>query len=328
MTALPASPLWSVPKTYDLELSVSSSLPRRCAPLVVSLVIGGAAAAGCGASGTADDGREPIPGHTPQPEVRPSPENNGFPSAATTGVRPGSPLKKVGEVTVMKPGAIVENLEVHGKLNIKADNVTVRNVRVIGEGDWSIIQAEGASGAVVEDCEISGDGVVKAQWGVLNQGGDITVRRANIHTVSNSVGTDHGLIEDSYMHDFKEYPGDHVTGPQINGSPQKGLTLTIRHNTILNQIAQTSAISIYQDFSRAHDVLIERNLLGGGGYAIYGGAGKFGTPTDIRIIGNVFTRRLFPKGGFWGPLTYFDTKGKGNRFEGNVWETTGEPVAP
>ncbi|WP_424528692.1 hypothetical protein ACOZ38_03050 [Sphaerisporangium viridialbum] len=310
---------------------MSSSLPRRCALLVASLALTGTAAAGCGGSGGADDGRGPIPGHTPQAEARPSPDKSpdehAFPSAETTGVRATGPLKKVGEVTVLKPGAVVENLEVHGKLNIKADDVTVRNVRVIGEGDWSIIQAEGASGAVIEDCEISGDGVVKAQWGVLNQGGDITVRRANIHTVSNSVGTDHGLIEDSYMHDFKEYPGDHVTGPQINGSPQKGLTLTIRHNTILNQIAQTSAISIYQDFSRAHDVLIERNLLGGGGYAIYGGAGKFGTPTNIRIIGNVFTRRLFPKGGFWGPLTYFDTKGKGNRFEGNTWETTGEPVA-
>ncbi|WP_248961942.1 right-handed parallel beta-helix repeat-containing protein [Sphaerisporangium perillae] len=302
------------------------SLPRRFTLLTVLLVLGGAAATGCG-SGAADDGRDLTPGQTRQPEARPSPTSDGFPSAATTGLRPGVALKKVGEVTVLKPGAVVENLEVHGKLNIKADNVTVRNVRVIGEGDWSIIQAEGASGAVIENCEISGDGVVKAQWGVLNQGGDITVRRANIHTVSNSVGTDHGLIEDSYMHDFKEYPGDHVTGPQINGSPQKGLSLTIRHNTILNQISQTSAISIYQDFSRAHDVLIERNLLGGGGYTLYGGQGKFGTPTDIRVIGNVFTRRLFPKGGFWGPVTYFDAKGKGNRFEGNVWEGTGEPVS-
>ncbi|MFC4588909.1 right-handed parallel beta-helix repeat-containing protein [Sphaerisporangium corydalis] len=324
-----------------------SSSPRRLAPLLACVTL--AAVTGCGASGTADVGRDPVPGLTRQPgtphpsETRNATGNetgkqagnatgkddeNGFPSARTTGLKPGVPLKKVGEVTVMRAGAVVENLEVHGKLNIKANDVTVRNVRVVGEGDWSIIQAEGASGAVVEDCEISGDGVVKAQWGVLNQGGDITVRRANIHTVSNSVGTDHGLIEDSYMHDFKEYPGDHVTGPQVNGSPMKGRTLTIRHNTILNQISQTSAISLYQDFSRAHDVLIERNLLGGGGYVIYGGEGKFGAATGIRIVGNVFTRRLFPKGGFWGPLTYFSAKGKGNRFEKNVWEDTGEPVSP
>lgn len=308
---------------------MSTSLQRRFAMLVATVMLGGTAAGCSSADGTAAAGRDPVPGHKPPPSGRPStskPDNGGFPSAQTTGLRPGGGLRKVGEVTVTKPGAVVENLEVHGKLNIKADNVTVRNVRVIGEGDWSIIQAAGAKGAVIEDCEISGDGVVKAQWGVLNQGGDITVRRADIHTVSNSVGTDHGLIEDSYMHDFKEYPGDHVTGPQINGSPEKGLSLTIRHNTIENQISQTSAISIYQDFSRAHDVLIEHNLLGGGGYTIYGGVGKFGTPTGIRIIGNVFTRRLFPKGGFWGPLTYFNPKGKGNRFEGNVWETTGEPV--
>ncbi|MEU9887119.1 hypothetical protein [Sphaerisporangium sp. NPDC051011] len=320
------------PRRLAIESTGSPGLrgPARLSVLVLAAVT---ALAACGGSGTRDGARDPLPGRTPSAETGPSSPSatsdaigGGFPSAQTTGLRPGSVLKKVGEVTVLKKGAVVENLEVHGKLNIKADDVTVRNVRVIGEGDWSVIQAEGASGAVIEDCEISGNGTVKAQWGVLNQGGQITVRRANIHTVSNSVGTDHGLIEDSYMHDFKEFPGDHITGPQINGSPQDGLTLTIRHNTIFNQLSQTSAISIYQDFSRAHDVLIENNLLGGGGYTIYGGAGKFGTPTDIRILNNVFTRRLFPKGGFWGSVTYFDTKGKGNRFEGNVWEDTREAV--
>ncbi|MFC6079688.1 right-handed parallel beta-helix repeat-containing protein [Sphaerisporangium aureirubrum] len=319
-----------------------SSLPGRLA-LLTACALAGVAAAGC--AGGAAGARDPLPSRspgglegvfsgpaTPTPSASPSgPAQripDGFPSAATTGVRPGVKLTKVGEVTVERPGAVVENLEVHGKLNIKADDVTVRNVRVIGEGDWSVIQTKGASGAVIEDSEISGDGVVKAQWGVLNQGGDITVRRVNIHTVPNSVGTDHGLIEDSYMHDFKEWPGDHVTGPQANGSPRKGMSLTIRHNTILNQLSQTSAISLYQDFSRAHDVLIERNLLGGGGYTVYGGEGKFGTPTGIRILNNTFTRRLFDKGGFWGPLTYFTTEGRGNRFEGNVWEESGEPVAP
>ncbi|GAA1505895.1 hypothetical protein GCM10009677_42900 [Sphaerisporangium rubeum] len=314
-----------------------SSLPGRLALLAAgTLLVSGCAGGDPGA-------RDPVPGRTPAAlgnvfpsSATPAPTAvptaaeqaipRGFPSAATTGVRPGTKLTKVGEVTVEKPGALVENLEVHGKLNIKADNVRVRNVRVIGEGDWSVIQVKGFSGAVIEDSEISGDGVVKAQWGVLNQGGFITVRRVNIHTVPNSIGTDHGLIEDCYMHDFKEWPGDHVTGPQANGSPQKGLSLTIRHNTILNQLSQTSAISLYQDFSRAHDVLVERNLLGGGGYAVYGGEGKFGTPTGIRIVNNVFTRRLFPKGGFWGPVTYFTTEGRGNLFEGNIWEDTGEPV--
>ncbi|MFC0552105.1 hypothetical protein ACFFHJ_14540 [Planotetraspora thailandica] len=303
-----------------LTLSRSRPLSRPLTSLVAVLVLG-VAAAGCGGDGEAEGSQPPVPSHAPL-------AGNVFPSPTTTGVRPGTPLKQVGETTVENDGAVVENLEVHGRLNIKADNVTVRNVRVIGAGDWSIIQAKGASDAVIEDCEISGDGVTKAQWGVLNQGGYITVRRVNIHTVSNAIGTDHGLIEDSYIHDFKEFPGDHVTGPQSNGSPEKGLSLTIRYNTILNQLAQTSAISLYQDFSRAHDVLIEHNLLGGGGYTVYGGDGKFGATTDIRIVDNVFTRRLFPKGGYWGPLSYFDAKGKGNRFEGNVWEGTGEPVAP
>lgn len=320
-------PAWTVPILSEMEPSVPARFTRSLAPLIVAVLVAGVAAAGC-SSGDADGERVRLRQADPQPtagEGSPA-AAHGFPSAATTGVRTRVALRKVGETTVTTPGAVVQNLEVHGKLNIKADDVTVRNVRVIGEGDWAVIQTAEASGAVIEDCEISGDGVVKAQWGVLNQGGDITIRRVNIHTVSNSIGTSHGLIEDSYMHDFKEFPGDHVTGPQAGGGPAEGLSLTIRHNTILNQLSQTSAISIYQDFSRAHDVLIENNLLGGGSYAIYGGEGKFGRPTNIRILRNVFTRRLFPKGGFWGPVAYFDAKGRGNRFEGNVWENTGEPV--
>ena len=49
--------------------------------------------------------------------------------------------------------------------------------------------------------------------------------------------------------------------------------------------------------------------------------------TSYEVVNVADLNRLFPKGGFWGPLTYFDTKGRDNRFEGNTWETTGEPVA-
>ncbi|MEV7966785.1 hypothetical protein AB0O34_12495 [Sphaerisporangium sp. NPDC088356] len=286
----------------------------------------GVAVAGCGASDASQDVDDTPTKFTPLPDGRP--DVSHFPSAKTTGPQPSTDLRVVGETTVRKAGELVENVEIHGKLNIEANDVVVRNVRVIGEGDWAIIQRQGASGAVLSNLEIKGNGTTKVDTAVLNQGGQITIRRADIHTVSNGITTDHGVIENSYLHDFKEFPGDHIDGVQIGGSPMAGLSLTVRHNAILNQVAETSAIIIGQDFSRTHDVLIQNNLLGGGGYTVYGGEGKFGVPTDIKIMDNVFSRRFYPKGGMYGPVAYFTDKGKGNTFSGNVWEDDGKPVTP
>ncbi|WP_214409871.1 hypothetical protein [Sphaerisporangium fuscum] len=300
----------------------SPASPRRV-PLVIAALAVGVLTAACGASGASDDVRDVPTKTTRKPDGRP--DLSGFPSARTTGPKPGTQLRVVGETTVKKAGEVVEGVEIHGKLNIEADDVVVRNVRVVGQGDWAIIQRQGVSGADISDVEIMGDGTTKVDTAVLNQGGQISVRRANIHTVSNGIVTDHGVIEDCYLHDFKEFPGDHVDAIQIGGSPMKGLSLTVRHNTVFNQVAETSAIIIGQDFSRTHDVLIQNNLLAGGGYTIYGGEGKFGVPTDIRIVDNIFSRRFFPKGGSFGPVAYYTDKGKGNAFTGNIWED-GKPL--
>jgi hypothetical protein len=295
--------------------------------LIAGLILAGAAGCAAGAG-------DPAASASPAPQRatrdgRPGPVDvSHFPTERTTGVRPGVYLRKVKETTIYEAGAVLENVEVRGKLNIEADDVTVRNVRIIGEGDWAVIQRQGHSGLTLENVEIAGDGTTKVDTAVLNQGGMVTIRRANIHTVSNGVSTEHGLIEDSYLHDFTEFEGDHVDGVQSAGSPMKGLSLILRHNTILNQVAQTSAVILGQDFSRVHSVVIENNLLAGGGYTIYGGQGKFGTPTDVRIVDNVFSTRFFPKGGHFGPVSYFDAKGRGNLWEGNVWERSGGPVRP
>ncbi|MFD0853659.1 hypothetical protein ACFQ07_15585, partial [Actinomadura adrarensis] len=209
------------------------------------------------------------------------------------------------------------------EINVDADNVTIRNTQVVGEGQWGIIQREGRSGLRVENSEINGDGRSKVQYGILNQGGRLTVRRVHVHTVPNGIVTDHGLIEDSVVNDLKEFPGDHVTAIQSNSGPAPGLSLVIRNNVLLNPLPQTSAVSIYQDFGRAHDVTVSGNLLGGGGYALYGGEGEFGPSTGIRVLRNAFTRRHFGKGGRHGPVTRFEKGGTGNVWQGNVWQETG-----
>ncbi|WP_433181487.1 hypothetical protein [Actinoallomurus sp. CA-150999] len=274
------------------------------------------------------------PPRSPAPSLQvrsgpPSPTSSRWPDAATTGPRPGTRLQvRTGTIKVTTDGAVLDGLEVHGDIVVLARNVTIRNCRVIGAGDWAILQRmeAGSGGLTVEDTEISGGGGRPLEFGVLNFAGGLTVRRVNVHAMMSAVQTSQGLIEDSYFHDPKDFPGAHVTLVASGSGPRPGMTFVVRHNAILNPGGQTAAVALYQDFGLNHDVTVQGNLLAGGGYTVYGGAGKYGRPHHIRFVGNVFSRRYFRKGGAFGWGTTWDGSGPGNQWKDNTWEDTGEPV--
>jgi hypothetical protein len=234
---------------------------------------------------------------------------------------------RTGTVKVTRNGAVVQGLDVHGDIVVLASNVTIRNCRVVGSGDWGILQRqESGGGLTVEDTEIVGDGGAPLEFGILNYSGMLTVRRTEVHTMMSAVQTSQGLIENSYFHDPRDFPGAHVTLVASNSGPRSGMSLVVRHNTILNPVDQTAAVALYQDFGLNHDVLVQNNLLAGGGYTVYGGDGKYGTPYNIRFIDNVFSRRYYPKGGSFGWGATWDGAGRGNVWKGNVWQENGKPV--
>ncbi|GAA5081926.1 hypothetical protein HNP84_009662 [Thermocatellispora tengchongensis] len=315
--------------------------------VLAALLLAGASA-GCSFGGAEAEGRTPVPATTfatplspPTPTsapVLPTPGSGGveppaalpggWPGPHNTGVRPGVALRPSGSVKVTVPGTVVENLEIRGELVVAAHDVVVRNVRVVAQpGYWGIHQTKGHRGLVVEDTEVFGNGRQRTQFGILNDGGDITVRRVNIHAISNGVLTNEGVVEDSYFHDPIEYEGDHIDMIMATSGPPEGKTLVIRRNTVINTLVQTGAIALFQDFGVVRDVTVEKNFLAGGGYSLYGGAGDKGRTSNIKIIDNVFSRRVFPQGGKFGPVAYFEPGSPGNEWRGNVWED-GSPVQP
>jgi hypothetical protein len=252
----------------------------------------------------------------------------GWPSAANTGVPSGHRLRSSGAMRVTTPGAVLDGLEVHGDISVEANNVTIKNSRIVNEGTWGIIQRQNASGLTVTDSEIRGNGKDQLQHAIFNLGGMVTIRRTDMSIVSDAISTSVGLIVDNYLHDPKYFPGDHLDMIQSNSGPNSGQQLVIRHNTIVNTYEQTSAIALFQDFGIQHDALIENNLLAGGGYALYAGAGTKGKSSNIRVVNNVFSRQVFPDGGRFGPVAYWDEDGSGNVWQSNVWAETGAPVTP
>ncbi|MEV4569176.1 right-handed parallel beta-helix repeat-containing protein [Nonomuraea sp. NPDC049419] len=265
---------------------------------------------------------------TPSAAPSPEPSQKVWPGPGNTGVPEGVRLRKSGSMRVTKNGTVIDGVEVTGYITVEADDVTIRNTRVRGtKGWWGILQREGRTGLTVEDTEIFGNGKQRTQFGILNQGKMITIRRVDIHTISNGILTQQGLVEDSYVHDPKYYSGDHTDMIMSTGPPAPGTELIIRNNTVINTLDQTGAIALFQDFGVVKNVTVEGNLLAGGGWSLYAGAGDKGTSSNIKVIGNVFSRKVWPKGGAAGPVSYWDNDGPGNRWEGNVWEN-GETVSP
>ncbi len=63
----------------------------------------------------------------------------GYPTTATAGVPAGTALTVVnGGLTVTTNGAVVPGKEIHGCVDVRASNVTIRNSRIIGPCDYGV----------------------------------------------------------------------------------------------------------------------------------------------------------------------------------------------
>jgi len=252
-------------------------------------------------------------GGTPAPVPAPaaSTATGGFPGAATTGVPAGTSLWASGELTVSRAGTVVDGLDVRGCLTITADRVTVRRSRIRCSGDYVVRLADGVSGVLLEDVDIDG----QDSPGTIAVGVDgYTVRRADIHGVGDGPRMGDGtVVEDSWIHGLAVGGGSHNDGIQSTG----GHGIVIRHNRIEHPHQQTSCIMLGADLDDIDDALVTGNLLDGGNYTVYAGAGQGHRASDIRIVDNRFGRDFV-----YGPTSF----GQGVSASGNVFDDTGRPI--
>jgi hypothetical protein len=249
------------------------------------------------------------------------------PGQATSG--PGWSWKSAGYVQVTGDGAVLSNLSVAGNINVAASNVTIKDVKVVNSGADSMgISLRHTSNVTIENSTIAGSDASSGRLmvGVKDVYGDDTgtqVLDDNIYQTGTGVQIYQGLIQGNYIHDLGFIAGDHVNGVTTNGGTSQ---LTIEHNTILNPYNQTDAVGLFEDFGVVANVTIDNNLLGGGGYSIYGGNGSMGTPYNIKVTNNRFSTTVWPNGGLYGPVAYFNSSASGDVWSGNVWDSTGQTI--
>lgn len=268
----------------------------------------------------------------------------GYPDASNTGVKAGISLKKVpqqvrrgtgwywdsrGWVVINGNGAVFSGYLVDAEINVQANNVTIRNSRITPNGMFGIAIRR-AKNTIIEYNEIGpAIGEERLMVGIKDIYGDATgtlVRRNDIKNVGTGVQIYRGTIRGNYIHDMGYLPGDHTNGVTSNGSTS---LLVIRNNTIFNRFDQADAIGLFQDFGLEANRIIDNNLLAGGGYTLYAGqnVGKAQT-YNIVVTNNRFSRRFYPRSGYWGAVTAFSKSGSGNVWSNNFWDHNGAKIYP
>jgi hypothetical protein len=323
----------------------SAKVPRhmRCTRTVTGVVRSIAAVAStalvisaCGSDSGGDRTRErqatPAPTQSVPMTCMPKPSACGFPDATNTGVPAGTPLERVdGSVTLSTPGEVYSGKEVHGEIHVLADNVTIEKVRVISSNYYPIDLNYGDAepkGTVIRDVEIDMQGMDEGKGISFD---NYTAQRVWFH---NGLDCAHAgrnvVITDSFCDLPKLDPDSpaHADGFQSDG----GGNFVFRHNTIRNPNSQTAAILMSTNTAPIADVVIDNNLMSGGGYTVYCGTSEGGVTTNLRYTNNVISREFFRRGGYWGPTTDCDdvAESHGNVWDGNYRPPTGSggPGAP
>ena len=265
-----------------------------------------------------------------------------FPDAATTGVPVGTILRTVpgqvssgpgwefdastGSVEVTGDNAVLSDLYIPYNLDIKdVSNVTIDDDQVVTGGNFGVSLRHTAN-VTVENSTVSGQNsttgrVDYAITDIYSDSTGIVIKNDNISDWRIGVYVTSGQVTSNYIHDPGFIAGDHTDGIFDNGGSRQ---LTISGNTILNSLGETDAIFLYVASGlTTSNKTITDNLLAGGSYPLYGG----GT-SNIRVENNRFSQQYYPKSGQYGPVAYYDPHGKGNVWSGNVWDSTGQAVAP
>ena len=244
---------------------------------------------------------------------------DGRPGALTTGLRGGSPRTVLtGDQTITRKGTVLDGVQIEGCLVVKADDVVIRNSRIVCHRpgrQLAVNVADGTKNLVVEDSEIDAAGAdVGIGWG------NYTLRRVNLHGSADGArwGTK-VTIEDSWIHDMSREDGLHSDAMQTTS----GSAVVIRHNPLDPSNSGdplNSAIMIGTETGQRalKNVLIEGNFLGGGAYTV-------NIRSDATISGLVIKGNVFEDNSRYGAVVA--PTGRDIVFAGNVMGWTGKGIA-
>jgi pectate lyase len=276
------------------------------------------------------------PSATPSSNPSPPPRPGGKPRPANTGVPAETWLTVVnGNQTYSTDNQVVSGLDIHGFVQIRARNVTIRNSVIRGGPNPSCnssvlwIRADSGASATIEDSEIVPSSPSPCLDGIW--AANATLVRLNIHGAVDGVKAyDNVTLRDSYVHDLSWFASDpnQGGGPTHNDAVQTyqgNRHIVLRHNTMDPGSRGNAAYQVTQDGGKAStDIHVENNWLDGGNctlnFAHHGGPVPM---TGIFVSGNRFGRHSV----YQCPILV-STQTVLSQNTGNVWDDTAAPIPP
>ena len=276
--------------------------------------------------GSPPEGDELSPTETPALDA-------DWPTPTSTGPRK-TPTRTTGSLSSKAAGEVISRVTVNGRLTVRHDNVTVRDVRVNGDSSYMIQVVEKDDGTcptnvLIEYTEIDGAAAAENDIPLYSPDCGYVFDHGYVH----NVGRTSRLIRDTTISNsyiFSDRTGD--SGAHRGAVGTNGGT----NNQIINNVLMcegpgcSAAIPMYGDFAPVDGLLVQRNLLATtGGYCAYGGSldsKPYPLGSNIRFIDNHFSTRYFPTCGKYGAIASFEEGVRGNEWAGNVWHETGLPL--
>lgn len=227
---------------------------------------------------TADAAPSPTPTQAPSPTDVPTDAASVVAGPDTTGVPDGVGLTEADPGTYDEDGLVLDGVHIDGDLLLTGDNQVLRNSRVEGH------VAVRGTGQVVEDSEL-GSLAVSGATSFTARRTEIFGERGEdgIHVTSGRNPTSDVVIEQCWIHSPKVDADSHYDGVQVRGVTG----LTLRGNTIdlgAWKPEYNAAVFLEDANGGNSDVLVEDNVVNGGGYSLYLEG------SDVSLVGNRFGR--------------------------------------
>lgn len=251
------------------------------------------------------------------------------PSAATTGVVPGTALKPYNtsgaDLVITRDGTVLDGLDIYGDIKVRAKNVTIKNSRLHGgkgvpRSNTGIVDANSAAvvNLVVQDSTLIPDRPSYYRDGIV--GHDYTARRNHIQGTNDGLGifnrpggpvAANVKAEGNYIHSLTYFSNDpaHSNGTHNDGiQVQGGQNIRITGNNIVanskpgigsapNPRGTHAGIGIMlqQNVAKLANVVVDRNWVDDGQTSINIDDGKYSNIT-VTVTNNKLGRNQFDFG--------------------------------
>jgi hypothetical protein len=188
----------------------------------------------------------------------------------------------VTSLTANVANKVYDHIQVNGCTVVTAPGVTIRNSRLLGNGDCFYTVNNKSTGLKLDHDEISCSDTANTGVTLANY----AISFSNIHGCENGLNVaDVGNVSltDSWIHNMFRGQGSHTDGIQIG---QGAANIIFRHNTIAMSTDDNSAIIMWDEGNPQNSNLqVTNNLLTGGGFTVYCPRAN---ANNVTVIGNRF----------------------------------------